>query len=259
VRWSEWLALAFFVWLLVAAWIRRLPGGRSWLLTACALAMCAVVAEIARRAAPGVRDWCPPFYLLIGYYLSGWLFVAPSPAFERWLISWDRRLFGSDPAARFARWPPSLLAFLDIVYVFCFLLVPGGFAVLSLAGQARLADQYWTMVLAAEFGSFAPLAIVQSRPPWLLEPRAPHPGMTRRFASAFVREATIGANTFPSGHVAGSFAVALAVVGAVPPAGFVLLALAVAISIGCIAGRYHYAIDAAAGAALAALAAMAVL
>jgi membrane-associated phospholipid phosphatase len=55
----------------------------------------------------------------------------------------------------------------------------------------------------------------------------------------FVRRATIGANTFPSGHTAGSLAVALAVIGTLPWIGGVLLALALTIALACVVGRYH--------------------
>jgi undecaprenyl-diphosphatase len=67
----------------------------------------------------------------------------------------------------------------------------------------------------------------------------------------FVRRATIGANTFPSGHTAGSLAVAFAVIVTLPWTGVVLLVLAVSIALACIVGRYHYVIDVMAGAALA--------
>jgi membrane-associated phospholipid phosphatase len=68
-----------------------------------------------------------------------------------------------------------------------------------------------------------------------------------------VRRATIGANTFPSGHAAASLAVALAVVGVVPGAGLLLLGLALSICIACVVGRYHYVMDVLAGAVLAGL------
>jgi membrane-associated phospholipid phosphatase len=58
-------------------------------------------------------------------------------------------------------------------------------------------------------------------------------------------------NTFPSGHAAGSLAVALAVIGTLPSAGAVLIVLAAAICVACVVGRYHYVIDVVAGAAVA--------
>src|SRR5207249_283349 len=81
-------------------------------------------------------------YVLVGYYITGWLFVAPSPRLESWLVAWDRRVLG-DPATRFARWPRAFVAYLEIVYMLCFLIVPAGFAALVLAGHSARADRYW--------------------------------------------------------------------------------------------------------------------
>ena len=108
------------------------------------------------------------------------------------------------------------------------------------------------MVIAAEFGAFAPLALVQTRPPWALEPgvRLREDGV-HRLATHFVQHGTIGANTFPSGHVAGSLAVAFAVMGALPVAGAVFLVLALSIALACVVGRYHYVVDVIAGAVMA--------
>jgi membrane-associated phospholipid phosphatase len=53
--------------------------------------------------------------------------------------------------------------------------------------------------------------------------------------------------TFPSGHVAVSAAGALSVFAVSPVAGAALTAVALAIAMGAISGRYHYAIDVIAG------------
>ena len=212
--------------------------------------MCAIVSAAA-AAPPLLRDWASPaLAILAGYYLSGLFFIGPTPWFEAWLIDWDRRLLG-EPATRFAHWPRFLLAYLEVVYIGCFLLVPAGFAVLALSGRAAEANRYWTMVISAELGSFLPLVVLQSRPPWMTERKAVlSDRAVHRAASLMVENLTIRANTFPSGHVAGSLAVALAVVGVMPWAGLVLLALAASIAAACVVGRYHYIIDVAAGVAL---------
>ena len=251
MRHSESLALAYFVYLAAIGWLREVPLNRRLEVTAGGLTMSAAIVVIGRVGGLIVRQWAPNGYVLAGYYLCGRLFVQPSTRVESWLLQWDRRLLG-DPATRFSRWPSFLLAYLEVVYMGCFLLVPAGFAALAWTGHQADADRYWTMVLAAEFGAFAPLPIVQTRPPWALEPRAVlNDRAVHRFASLFVRRATIGANTFPSGHTAGSLAIAFAVIVTLPRTGTVLLALALSIALACIVGRYHYIIDVMAGAALA--------
>ena len=251
VRSWEWISLAYFAALAAMAWLRPLPAGRRLQITTIGLPMCGAILWLSRQPAGLVHDWAPGAIILAGYYLSGRFFVRPSAAFERWLMAWDHRLLGN-PATRFARWPRPLLAYLEIVYMGCFLLVPAGFAALAMTGRGALADRYWTMVVAAELGSFLSLSAVQARPPWALEQRASLPDRAvHRLASQLVRDFTINANTFPSGHVAGSLAVALALVSSMPWAGGAALVLALSISVACIVGRYHYVVDGVTGAALA--------
>jgi len=146
-----------------------------------------------------------------------------------------------------------LVASLELIYMGCFLLIPAGLAILLYAGHAALVDRYWTLVMGAEFAAFAPLAFIPTRPPWALErkPELADPAI-HRLASQMVQHLTIRVNTFPSGHAAGSLAVALAVIGAMPGPGVLLLLLAAAICVACVVGRYHYIVDIVAGAAVAA-------
>jgi membrane-associated phospholipid phosphatase len=216
------------------------------------LAMVVTIRLLAFAAPSFVRDWTPLLYVTVAYFWTGRLFVKPSEALESWLRSWDHKLLGN-PTTRFAQWPAWLVGYLDVVYMFCFLILPGGFAALVAAGHAGEANRYWTMVLAADLGAFAPLSVFQTRPPWVLEPPPVlADNAMRRLASRMVRQATIGVNTFPSGHVAVSLAAALAVLGSMPLTGGVLLFLAASVSLACSVGRYHYVVDVVAGAALAA-------
>jgi membrane-associated phospholipid phosphatase len=251
MRHSEWIAAAYFVYLAAASWSIRVTMRRRFALLAVAAAAIVLIRSGAGGTLSTLRDWLPLVYILAGYYASAALFVGPSPPLEAWLRGWDRRLLG-DPPARFRGWPRPLLAYLDLVYTFCFVLVPAGCLLLIVEGRADLVDRYWTVVVGAEFGSFAPLAFIQTRPPWVLERKPMLPDhAVHRLASRMVRYITIRVNTFPSGHVAASLAVALAVIGPLPLVGTVLLLLAVSIAVACVVGRYHYIVDVVAGAALA--------
>jgi membrane-associated phospholipid phosphatase len=251
VRSFELLALAYFLYLALASWLPPLRASRRVLVIAASAASGLVVWTIAHRAPPLVRDWAPLGYILGGYFLSGYLFAAPSLSVESWLMSWDRRLLG-DPATHFAGWPRVVVAGLELIYMGCFLLIPAGLALLLVAGHRSLVDWYWMMVMGAEFAAFAPLALIQTRPPWALErkPELADPAI-HRLAAQMVQHLTIRVNTFPSGHAAGSLAVGLALVGVLPWTGLLLLLLALAICLACIVGRYHYVVDVAAGGAVA--------
>jgi membrane-associated phospholipid phosphatase len=251
VRSFEWIAFGYFVYLIVACWLPSLPASRRALLIAGSALCLTAVWIVAHAGSAFVRDWAPLVYILAGYFLSGFLFAAPSLATEQWLMAWDRRLLG-DPASRFVSWPRPLVAGLELIYMGCFLLIPAGLVFLVWTDHAALTDRYWTMVMGAEFAAFAPLAVIQTRPPWALErkPELADPAI-HRLASQMVEHLTIGVNTFPSGHAAGSLAVAFAVAGTLPWTGMALLVLAAAICVACIVGRYHYVVDIIAGAAVA--------
>jgi membrane-associated phospholipid phosphatase len=246
---SERIALAYFIYLGIVGWLRPIGIARRVRVSLVAIVGSVAVWRIA-GAPLQVRAWAPLAYILIGYYASAYLFVAPSRALERWLVAWDRRVLG-DPSTRFARWPRPVLALLEVVYMGCFILIGAGFAVLAANGHASSAEHYWTLVTGAELGSFAPLAFVQTRPPWALE-RKPvlADSVVHDLAERMVRHLTIRVNTFPSGHVAGSLAVALAVLSAMPWTGAALVGLALAIGVATVVGRYHYVVDALAGAGL---------
>ena len=250
MRSSEWIALLFFLYLGSVCWLRPVRLARRLLITSVSVALVAAIWAIAHNTPSFVRDWAPFLYVCVGYYLTGYLFIAPSPVLEAWLLKWDHRWLG-DPTTRFARWPSWLVAYLDIIYTLCFVLLPGGFLALALTGHSAEANRYWTMVLAADMGAFAPLAVFQTRPPWAIE-RPPVLAASRvhNLASYVIRNGTTGVNTFPSGHVAVTIAVALGVISLLPAAGAVLLLFAVSIAVACVVGRYHYTVDVLAGAAL---------
>jgi membrane-associated phospholipid phosphatase len=226
------------------------PQARRALITSVSIVILAVIVAVATYAPPFGRDWAPFLYVSVAYYLSGYLFIAPSAHLEAWLLKWDHRWLG-DPTTRFARWPWWLVAWLDIIYMLCAPLLPGGFAILAWTGHSSQANRYWTMVLAADMGAFAPLSVFQTRPPWQIErPAVLAASRVHQLASYVVKNATTGVNTFPSGHVAVTLAVAFGVMSTLPLVGAGLLVCAASIAVACVVGRYHYTVDVFAGAAL---------
>jgi membrane-associated phospholipid phosphatase len=244
----EWLALGFFAHLAVAAIVLPLPAGRRATTGLGALTLAAIVVAGSRLESSMARSWAPILYVLAGYYLAGRTFFRPMPHVEEWLIGIDRLVLG-DHRARFAAWPPGAVQLLDAAYIGCFLLVPAGFALLVWAGRGDLGEHYWTIVLGAELGAFATLPYLQTRPPWVIERLADDQGP--RASVVFMKHATTGANTLPSGHAAGSLAVALAVADALPEAGSILIVLALVIAVATVVTRAHFVVDVITGVALA--------
>ena len=113
----------------------------------------------------------------------------------------DRRVLGRDSGSALVGSLPRLaLELLEFAYVTCFLFVPGGLAVLVLAGHRDAADRFWTLVLLGEFGSFAMLPWIQTRPPRAVEPPGTidrRPLFMRRMNRLQVNTVSIGAEYLP--------------------------------------------------------------
>jgi membrane-associated phospholipid phosphatase len=244
----ELIALVFFAHVAVASVVlRRMPAGRRAAAGIGAVVAAAVVVAIARAGSAPVRDWAPVAYILAAYYLAGRTFFEPMARVESWLASVDQRIIG-DPSTTFRRLPNSVRRLLDTAYIGCFLIVPAGLVLLMAAGHGDRSEYYWTLVMGAELGAFGALPYLQTRPPWVLERLGDG---ARRASVSFMKHATTGANTLPSGHAAGSLAVALAVLDTLPAAGTLLLAAAITISVAAVVTRAHFVVDVVTGAALA--------
>jgi hypothetical protein len=251
MRVTDGIAIATASYWSILALVRR-PGRRAAVLMTAA----AVIASVAAFGAsePGAvaavtRDWVPALYILANYWISGAFFQVPDRRLERRLLAFDRNWLRA-PLAWLETAPRPLAEALEAAYLLCIPIVPGGYATLVLLGHGEGADAYWSLVLLAEFGAFAPLPFLPTRPPRDLEPPGPlarRELLFRRLNELVVRNATIRVNTLPSGHAAGSTAVALAVFSAHPPAGPAFAAIAFGIIAGSVLGRYHYALDAVAG------------
>ena len=247
---SDLFAIGYFCLLALLALVQPLPARRRALIVGTAVVMSGVIYGVSTTSGP-VRDWFPNVIILVAYYLSGRLFLRPSHSLEASLMAWDRRLLG-DPAAAFVTWPAWLLTALDVIYLGTFLTVPAGLLALSLAGQMGRADHYWTIVMGSLLVCYAGTAVVHTRPPRILErtrERAERP--MQHVAFQAVEDFSIGINTIPSGHVAAPLAVGLALMPSLPIIGAAFLLLAIAITVACISGRYHFIVDCALGAAVA--------
>jgi membrane-associated phospholipid phosphatase len=112
-------------------------------------------------------------------------------------------------------------------------------------------DRFWAVILVTDFVCFAVLPWIPTRPPRALEAGEPWRSSFRRVNARLLGAASIGANTFPSGHAAEALAAALLVLDAPLPVVAWMFFNAAAIAAGAVFGRYHYAADALAGYAVA--------
>jgi hypothetical protein len=257
LRAFEWIVVAYFGYLATAALAVRLPVQRKRRIVLTAVLVVVSVFSLARledlRSLLGVREWMPLAYLLAGYWLPAIFVKTPNLPLERALLALDHRWFGPEGLPTFAAHAPRLLieAF-EVAYLLCYPLVPTGFVCLYLAGSPEESGRFWTAVLLASLPCYGLLPWLPTRPPRALEQPVARPRSRVRLLNLKVLgRASIHLNTFPSAHASASLAAALAVGVSVPSAGLVLGLIALAISVGSVVGRYHYAADALSGTVLA--------
>ena len=255
MRTGELVNLAYFSVFTVLALVWRLPVSSRVKAALIGLAGLGIN-QVAARAGGIFRDWLPVPLMALAYWQSGCFFQKANPRLQAIFESSETRilrLLPFDLAACAHTWLGTLL---ELAYVFCYPIVPLGLAALYLAGFKNAVDDYWTVVLLSAYPCYVLLPFIQLLPPRLME-RRDQTSQTnlvfRRFNLWLVRQVTHEANTFPSGHVAASTAIALVLLWFTPAAGVVFAVIAAGIAVGCIVGRYHYAIDVGAALALAAI------
>jgi hypothetical protein len=234
----------------IAATLPGLPWQRrraALTLAAAGLALSVVAARLPFTAV--LHDWLlPPALLLLGYWASGLLFVAPMPRAERLLAGIDEGLRIRRIAAGTPRPAAELLEF---AYVFVYPLIPIALLIHLTLTPAPDAQRFWTVILVTDYICFGVLPWVQTRTPRSLEPGDPWNSRIRPFNLRLMGAASIQVNTFPSGHAAEALAATLLVLDAPLPWVASMFVAAAAVSAGAVLGRYHYALDALAGWAVA--------
>jgi membrane-associated phospholipid phosphatase len=246
LQWPLASALFFAYAAAAAALLPRLPSGRRR-----RAASLAIPGFLLSLAAPSLvhrailHDWLlPPALLLLAYWSSGALFVAPMPRAETALMRLDRRLGVRQAAGMLPRAAAELL---ELAYLGVYPLIPAALVLHVLLTPQPDPAHFWTVILITDYICFATLPWVQTRPPRALEAADPWQSSVRSFNRRLHQAASIRVNTFPSGHAAEALAAALLVSGAPAPVFAAMLIAALCISAGAVLGRYHYALDALTG------------
>jgi hypothetical protein len=211
--------------------------------------MAAVV--LARTAPAAVRLLAPQFYLIAGYWLPALIVDAmprePVPSrFERALQRTDLFLRPRLPGVL-----PWIAVLCETAYLLCYPIVPLALALVWVQGGGEAVPRFWMTVVMAGFACYVTLPWLLSRPP----AREGLGAMTlRRVNRHVLARVSHTWTTFPSGHVAVSWAAAVAVWRVSPASGVMLAIVACGVSVGAAAGRYHYVIDVLLGGIVAAVA-----
>jgi membrane-associated phospholipid phosphatase len=226
-----------------------MPSFRAWELASALFFVYAAAASTLLPPIGVLHIWIiPPLLLLLAYWSSGCLFVVPMERAERALAAFDRVLGIRQIAART---PRLVVELLEISYAGVYPAIPIALLIYLTYTAAPDPDRFWAVLLVTDYICFGCLPWIQTRPPRVVESGRPWDSRVRRFNERLLRTASIHVNTFPSGHAAEALAVALLVLHAPPAAIAWMFFSASAISAGAVLGRYHYALDAVAGWAVA--------
>ena len=184
----------------------------------------------------------PAVLLLVGYWSSGALFVAPMPRLERALVNLDITLGIQQAAGRF---PRALVELLEFAYAGIYPLILVALAIALRHGVSP--SRFWTIILVTDYICFGMLPWLQTRPPRAVGFDTPWRSSWRSINLRILEGGSVQVNTFPSGHAAEGLVAALLCLAAPAPVVGWMFFSAAAISAGAVFGRYHYAADAFAG------------
>ncbi len=245
-----------------------------------------VTEQDSRSFLVAARDWFPAVLILFAYRESGLFFIPdPTHRLDYVFVHWDSVLLQNKwVLAALSALAPWLQYYLELAYFLCYPIVPLGLGCLLLAqrktqaeslkleaGSRRsqnanckglqskiqnpkskiVVDHFWTAVLIATLFCYTAYPFFPLTPPRLLFHDLPGPTVPPflRMANLWlVGNYGVQACIFPSGHVAGVTAAALAIHAHRPRLGTTFLVAAVSVAVATVFLRYHYAADALAGA-----------
>lgn len=257
LRSSEWLVIVYFLYVAILAGF-YFPPLKAFVFAA----IIAAAVVLLARSKPVLRDIVPMVFALAAYREMDWFTPAVRDHhLERVWIVWDRYLLDSLHLRAMIESAglvfPSLL---ELCYLLVYAVAPAGVAVLFLNHRRASINRFWLAYFAGTFGAYALLPFFLSEPPRVVFPAADLPQVTTVFRSVnlwILGGYAIHASVFPSAHVSSAFSAAFGLNDALPDRPWFARGMAiyaVLVAIATVYGRYHYAVDAVAGAAVSLLA-----
>jgi membrane-associated phospholipid phosphatase len=234
-----------------------------WLLLVAFVA--AVLAPPARRAGPLGRMLAEfyPLALVFGLYTHvGIVNAAGGVSYDTLVQRWEEALFGGQPSLAWIRaFPsPAWSALMHAAYLSYFPILVGSPLGLWLKGRHEAARGTLFLMMATFYACYATfLAFPVAGPRFVFPPAANAATAVPAAVAAhgLLRGASAWGTAFPSSHVAVALVAAACAWRGLRPLGAVLVPAAALMSLATVYGQFHYAVDALAGAALAAVVLMA--
>jgi membrane-associated phospholipid phosphatase len=251
---------ALFSLAVVARWpaARPLPAG-LFLFAAFLVLMASVAPWLRRRGGPAqfVGDFYALILAVFMYTAIGVLNRAAATSHDLQLQRWEGALFGGQPSFDWIRaqpWP-WLSGPLHLAYLSYYLILAAAPLGLLLSGRAQGAREATVLIMSAFYVCYVTFAFFPVAGPRYMLP-LPHNAATAvwpaRVTQRLLDSAGAWGTAFPSSHVAAALVAGLAAGRCWRPLGAVLLPAAVLLALATVYGQFHYAIDAVAGALVAA-------
>ena len=241
-------------------WPVRAPWAPLLLVAQTCLALTALLAPHARRSGPLGRflgDLYPLALVSFLYTEIGVLNLSAGRSFDNLVQSWEASLFGMQPSREWIRacpWP-WLSTLMHLGYLSYYLIVAAPPLTLWFAGRRRSA-QSLVLVIAATFyvcySIFLVFPVAGPRYTFPLVSNAASGIPLAVMTQGFLNSGAAWGTAFPSSHVAVALAASFKAGRDSPVLGWIFVPLAAVLTLGTVYGQFHYALDALAGALVAA-------
>jgi membrane-associated phospholipid phosphatase len=254
--------VAFALLMTALRWPARLPG--AWLLPVGLLlvAVCALVLAPRARRGRTVGPFLAEFYPLIAtvalYEQAGLVNGARGISHDALVQAWERALFGGQPSLEWIRscpYPP-LSAVMHFAYLSYYLILAGAPLGLWLSGRRDDARRTLLLLMGTFYVCYALFLLFPVAGPRYVFPPARNAATAipiAAFTHRLLEGGSAWGTAFPSSHVAVALVAAICAWRGWRPLGTLLLPLAVLLAFATVYGQFHYAADALAGGALAAV------
>ena len=264
LRAVEYVAGVYFTYTSTLSLVLPVDGGgriRTLVVNFCVFAALAYLTSARRRDAEWavvLRDWGTLGLALLGYREMGWFAPAVHHyTLERSWIVWDRVVLGQlGMKAAVEALGPVVPLVLEVSYLLVYALAPFCMAMIYVYRRRAAAPYFLLFYLLGLYLSYVQFPFWPSEPPRTVFPGDHEPvhSLIREWNLAIVGGAGIHTSVFPSAHVSGAFASAFAMWRIFADKAWLrrgVLAYSCVVSAATVYGRYHYAVDAFAGLAMA--------
>jgi membrane-associated phospholipid phosphatase len=252
--------LAFATLTLVSSWGARPPAAVAILAGYALLAAVATAAPSLRRRG-GASGFFGEFYPLMAaaglYTAIGAINRVAGVSHDGTVQGWEQAVFGGQPSRDWIRAAPWvwLSWLLHAGYLSYYFILAGAPLGLWLSGRRDGARRVTVAIMAAFYICYAVFLLFPVAGPRYVFPPAANAATDTaiaRFTQRLLDNGAAWGTAFPSSHVAVSLAAAGTALAEWRRLGAALLAAATLLTLGTVYGQFHYAVDAMAGAALAA-------